>query len=79
MDVLKFFTVRLCPWDMHITGGRRRRRRVLFHETSQMRNFVEITPPRNVQITLSLSDAGKSCPRCYFLTWQICLLTLFTK
>ena len=20
MDVLKFFTVRLCPWDMHLTG-----------------------------------------------------------
>ena len=27
MDVLKFFTVRLCPWDMHLTGRRRRRRR----------------------------------------------------
>ena len=26
MDVLKFFTVRLCPWDMHLTGRRRRRR-----------------------------------------------------
>ena len=25
MDVLKFFTVRLCPWDMHLTGRRRRR------------------------------------------------------
>ena len=24
MDVLKFFTVRLCPWDMHLTGRRRR-------------------------------------------------------
>ena len=23
MDVLKFFTVRLCPWDMHLTGRRR--------------------------------------------------------
>ena len=27
MDVLKFFTVRLCPWDMHITGRRRRKMR----------------------------------------------------
>ena len=26
MDVLKFFTVRLCPWDMHLTGRRRRLR-----------------------------------------------------
>ena len=24
MDVLMFFTVRLCPWDMHLTGRRRR-------------------------------------------------------
>ena len=23
MDVLKIFTVRLCPWDMHLTGRRR--------------------------------------------------------
>ena len=22
MDILKFFTVRLCPWDMHLTGRR---------------------------------------------------------
>ena len=25
MDVLKFFTVRLCPWDMHLNGRRKRR------------------------------------------------------
>ena len=23
MGVLKFITVRLCPWDMHLTGRRR--------------------------------------------------------
>ena len=23
MDVLKFFKVRLCPWDLHLTGRRR--------------------------------------------------------
>ena len=26
MDVLKFFTVRLCPWDMHLTGRRKKKK-----------------------------------------------------
>ena len=27
MDVLKFFTVRLCPWDMHLTGRRKKKKK----------------------------------------------------
>ena len=29
--------------------------------------------------SLSLSDVGKSCSSSEFVTWQICLLTLFLK
>ena len=44
-----------------------------------MRSFVKIKPSRNGDITLSFTDIGKSCPSHDFLTWQICLLTLFVK
>ena len=44
-----------------------------------MRSFVKINALQNVEITLSITDIGKSCLRCEFLTSQICLLTLFTK
>ena len=41
MDVLKFFTVRLCPWDMHLTG-RRRRRTFKEHFTRSSQDLVFI-------------------------------------
>ena len=50
-------------------------------ETSHnfMRNFMNLKSSRNGEITLSFTDAGKSCPSREFLIWQICLLTLFSK
>ena len=53
-----------------------------FHECfifAKLRSFVKIKPLRNGEITLSFTDVGKSSPSHEFLTWQICLLTLFTK
>ena len=44
-----------------------------------MRSFVKIKSLRNVEITLSFTDAGKSCPSGEFLVSQIYLLTLFAK
>ena len=44
-----------------------------------MRSFVKIQSSRNGEITLSLTDIGKSCPSHDFLTSQICVLTLFAK
>ena len=44
-----------------------------------LRSFAKIKSSRNGKITLSFTDAGKSCPSCEFLMWQICLLTLFAK
>ena len=44
-----------------------------------MRMFVKIKFSTNSEITLSFTDAGKSCPCRECLTWQICLLTLFAK
>ena len=41
--------------------------------------FRENKTSRNVKITLSYTDIGKSCPSHEFLTSQICLLTLFAK
>ena len=38
---------------------------------------MKIRESRNGEITLSFTDIGKSCPSCYFLTFQICFLTLF--
>ena len=45
-------------------------------EVSGMRSFSKIKPSRH---TLSVTDVGKSCQSREFLTWQICLLTLFVK
>ena len=39
-----------------------------------MRSFAKIKPSRNLEITLSFTDIGKSCPSRDFLTLQICLL-----
>ena len=44
-----------------------------------MRSVEKINPSRNGNITLSLSDVGKSCPSSEFFNWEICLLTLFAK
>ena len=44
-----------------------------------MRSFVKIKSSRNREITLSITDIGKSCPFREFLTSQIRLLTLFAK
>ena len=44
MDVLKFFTVRLCPWDMHLTGRRRRRKKEkqkIFCEKLKLAKLIE--------------------------------------
>ena len=39
--------------------------------------FVKLKPSRNK--SLSFTDIGKSCPSREYLTWQVCLLTLFAK
>ena len=44
-----------------------------------MPSFVKIKSSRNVKITLSLTDIGKSCPSRDFLASQICLLTHIAK
>ena len=49
-------------------------KRVLFS-----RSFAKIKPSQNREITLLVADVGKSCPSRKCLTWQICLVTLFTK
>ena len=41
--------------------------------------FMEIKSSQNVEITLSFTDIGKSCPSCDFLMSQMCLLTLLAK
>ena len=48
---------------------------VYFRETSRMRRFMKIRPPRNAEITLSFIDIGQSWPSGEFLT----SLTLFVK
>ena len=40
---------------------------------------MKVNPPGNEEITLSLTEVGKSGPNGEFFTWQICLLTLFVK
>ena len=40
---------------------------------------MKIVSSRNVEITMSFTDAGKSCPSRDFIVSQICLLTLFAK
>ena len=52
--------------------------RVLFSRNF-MRSFVKIKSSRNWEITLSITDIGKSCSGREFLAQQECLLTLFVK
>ena len=52
MDVLKFFTVRLCPWDMHLTGRRRRRR--------QCRRCARVS----ISTIMACTQSVSSCLRC---------------
>ena len=40
---------------------------------------MKLKSSQNGEITLLLTDVGKSCPSHKFLTSQICLLTLFVK
>ena len=42
-------------------------------------NFMKIKPSLNDEITLSLTDIGKSCLSREFLLLQKCLLRLFAK
>ena len=42
-------------------------------------NFMKINLLSKGEMTLSSTDAGFSCLSHEFLTWQICLLTLFVK
>ena len=44
-----------------------------------MRSFVKIKSSPNGEITLSITDIGKSCTSREFLAPQECILTLFTK
>ena len=43
------------------------------------RNFMKIKPSQDGEITLLFTGMDKSCISHAFLTWQICLLTLFAK
>ena len=52
--------------------------RVYFRETSHKRSFVKTKFSRNGEITLSITDIGKTCPSGEFLTSQVCLLTLIS-
>ena len=53
--------------------------KVYFRETSLMRSFAELKSSQNGEVTLSLTDIGKSCPSREFKTSLICILTLFAK
>ena len=44
-----------------------------------MRSFMKIKSSRNRETTHLITDTGKSCPSCKFLTSPVCLLTLFAK
>ena len=44
-----------------------------------MRSFVKMKSSRNREITLSITDIGKSCHSREFLTSYVYLLTLFAK
>ena len=63
----------------HTENSKNFSRRFYFHGSSQMPSFMKIKPSGNGKITLSFTDVGKSCASCKFLTWKICLLTLFVK
>ena len=51
--------------------------RVLFSQN--LRSFMKIKLSRNGEIRLLFTYEGKSCPSRKFLTWQMCLLTLFAS
>ena len=53
--------------------------RILFSRNLAYAKFPENKPSQNFKTTLSFTNVGKSCPKHEFLTWQICLLTLFAK
>ena len=53
--------------------------RVLFSRNFAYAKFVKIKSSRNSEITLSFTNAGKSCLSLVFLVSQICLLTIFAK
>ena len=44
-----------------------------------MQSLVKMKSLLNREITLLITDIGKSCPSRKFLTSQVCLLTLFAK
>ena len=44
-----------------------------------MRSFVKMKSSQNGEITLSITDIGKSCTNREFLAPQECLITLFAK
>ena len=44
-----------------------------------MGSFVKIKLLQNGETNLSFTDVGKSCQNRDFLTWQICILTVFAK
>ena len=44
-----------------------------------MSSFLKIKSLRNGEITLSITDIGKSCTSCEYLGPQECLLMLFAK
>ena len=60
MDVLKFFTVRLCPWDMHLTG--RRRRSLMFRSFAGSISMSDIF--------FHLSDTGERLAQ-YICTYEM--------
>ena len=41
--------------------------------------FMEIRTSQNGEITLSITDIGKSCSSREFLTSQVCLLTIYSR
>ena len=78
-DTVEF--LKLVYFTASVLHIRKLSRGVYFRETSQMRRFVKIKPPRNCIITLLFTDihVGKSDPCPRILTSQIRLLTLFAK
>ena len=52
MDVLKFFTVRLCPWDMRLTGRRKKKKNTLDKHSELLAQFDEfiLIGPRQVRL-----------------------------
>ena len=53
--------------------------RFLFLQNFAQAKFRKIKYSRNGEINMLITDIGKSCPICKFLTLQICLLMLFPK